>query len=83
MTPREFAAVVDGFIWQQEQEAESQITVAWFTARLMRSKRFPTLKSLLEPDNKAKKLSPAEQAERDREFEELTAGNRVVVRGKR
>ncbi len=79
LTPRETAAVFDAAVWRQERERERDIRLAWLTAALCRTKRMPSLKSLLNP-GETKVLSPDEKARRRAEHEELI--KRMGKRGK-
>ena len=47
MTPRETFMVIEAYFWRQEQQRKQQISIAWLTAGLMRTKTMPALSRLL------------------------------------
>ncbi len=71
MTLREVDGYYRAKIWQEEQEQARIISAAWYIAALGRTRRFPTLRSLL-TGRKPKKMTPEELAQRKTEIEELT-----------
>lgn len=67
LTPRELWATVDARRWQWEQQAQLQLTAAWATEGLARTKRLPQLSEWLRP----KKKQTRSKAEVDKEFADL------------
>lgn len=57
----------------QRQNAERELSVAWLTAALTRSKRLPKLKTLIIQSRPARVLRGKELALRRSEFNDLTA----------
>lgn len=47
MTPRETVQVIEAAVWRSELEQRQQLALAWNTAALSRTKRMPSLRSLL------------------------------------
>ena len=70
MTPWEVSVSLEAANWQAEQEQRRMLSLAWHIEALQRSRRLPSLASLLRPRTPAK-LIPME--ERRREFTELKA----------
>lgn len=60
MTPRETLEVIEATQWQHEQLWQREATIAWLTARLMRTKKMPTLKNLLTTTKGPKKITKKE-----------------------
>lgn len=72
LTPRETLTVMEAAVWSAEKRAAGDLSLAWHTAVLTRTKRIPTLRKLLQPFMPSKaKLQPIE--ERRREFQEMKA----------
>lgn len=71
MTPAETRLAMAAAGWREERQNKQQIALAWRTAALTRSKRLPSLASLLA--GKAKKLHGKELARRRQEFKQMTA----------
>ena len=67
LTPHETLLVVGAARWHDEQA----LSVAWYTAALMRTKRMPKLKRFLGHDG-ARVLKGQELERRTTEFEELS-----------
>jgi hypothetical protein len=72
MTPREARMAIEASIWRDERRQELDIVQAWSIASLMRAKRIPSLKALLNT-KPAKPLHGKELEKRQREFKEMTA----------
>ena len=72
MTPKETFAVIEAYFWRQQQQQRQQITMAWLTAGLSRTKRMPELSRLL-MSKKAQQPTEAELKERRKEFKQMTA----------
>jgi hypothetical protein len=72
MTPREVFMAIEASIWRNEHNQQLDIVQAWRMARLMRAKRIPSLKALLNI-KPAKPLHGKELEKRRREFKEMTA----------
>jgi hypothetical protein len=72
LTPRETFMMIDASLWREEVQQKQDLTLAWQTAALIRAKRLPSLKQLL--NNKpAKPLRGEELEKRRQEFKEMTA----------
>lgn len=67
LTPHETLLAVSAARWRNEQV----LSVAWYTAALMRTKRMPKLKRFLGHDG-ARVLRGKELERRKREFEEMS-----------
>lgn len=72
MTPREALMAIEAAIWRDDRRQELDIVQAWSTAMLIRAKRIPSLKQLLNT-KPAKPLHGKELEKRRREFKEMTA----------
>ncbi len=70
LTPRETVATIEAGTERMQAERELTMSLAWHTAALTRTKRMPTLKSLL-AKLKPRKTVPIER--RREEFEEMKA----------
>lgn len=71
MTPTETFDSIDAYFWRTDKKLKQQGSVAWLTARLMRTKRIPRLKDLFV--EKARKLTGKELEDRKKEFAEMTS----------
>jgi hypothetical protein len=72
MTPREVLMAIEASIWRDERNQQMNIVQAWRIAMMMRAKRIPSLKALLNT-KPAKPLHGKELEKRRREFKEMTA----------
>jgi len=72
MTPRETYMAIEAAIWRDEQRQKHDVVLAWRTAALMRAKRMPSLKQLLNT-KPARPLRGKELEKRRQEFKEMTA----------
>ena len=79
MTPRETLTAIAAATWRAEEQTRRDISLAWHTAALMRSRRMPTLKSLL-GGGKAKVLEGAELERRRSEHAKMVAAARPLTR---
>lgn len=76
MTPREFAAVTDGWKWRHEQ----QRVRSWEAAYLQRVEKMPSVQEWLDPP-RTKRLTPDEVKERRAGFEAAkAASDRIPVK---
>jgi hypothetical protein len=90
LTPRETLLAIEAAIWRDERQQEQDIALAWRTAALTRTKKLPTLRSLLASSKPPKKLSGTELEKRRDEFKKMTqalknvqiAGGKLIVRQK-
>lgn len=71
MTLPETRLALEAVLWRDERQQKREIALAWRTAALTRSKRLPSLPSLLA--GKAKRLQGKELKRRRQEFTEMTA----------
>jgi hypothetical protein len=71
MTPREALMAIEAAIWRDERRQELDIIQAWSMATLMRAKRIPSLKQLLDT-KPAKPLHGKELEKRRQEFANMT-----------
>lgn len=72
--------MLDAHLWREEQRRkedeqrlEQELTLAWLTAALTRTKRLPPLKGLLTAAKPAKPLKGEELEQRRSEFMEMAA----------
>jgi len=65
--------VIDAWTKRENWRLSQDISLAWLTAALVRSKKMPALKNLLTSAKPARKLRGKELDNRRREFEELKA----------
>ena len=77
MTPRETYAVIAATNWQERQRERQQVSSAWLTASLSRSKRIPRLKVLLAQQSRPKRLSGKQLQERRQEFKEIATPEKI------
>jgi len=63
---------IEASIWRDERNQQMNIVQAWRIAMMMRAKRIPSLKALLNT-KPAKPLHGKELEKRRREFKEMTA----------
>jgi len=70
MTPRETLMTIEASIWRNERRQELDLVQAWSMAKLMRAKRIPPLKALLNT-KPAKPLRGKELEKARQEFKEL------------
>jgi hypothetical protein len=63
---------IDAAIWRDERQQRQQLTQAWYTAALQRTKRLPTLKQLLST-GPARPLKGKELEKRRSEHREMMA----------
>jgi hypothetical protein len=85
MTPREAIMAIEAAIWRDERRQELDIVQSWSTATLIRAKRIPSLKQLLNT-KPAKPLHGKELEKRQREFKDMTANvdiNKLVNQQKK
>lgn len=80
LTPRETERVLDAAAWRREQAHRRDLSLAWHTAALMRTRRLPSLAHLLRPPSQVANV-PIE--ERRKEFEEMQAIVKKTWRPKR
>jgi len=72
LTPAETLAEIEGALWRAERQRQQDMSLAWHTAALTRSKRMPGLRALI-GRGEAKPLTPEEAAQRAAEHEEMVA----------
>jgi len=72
LTPAETLAVIDAAHWRAELAQRQQISLAWHTAALSRTKRMPPLAKLLH-SSEPRKLEGDELDRRREEHAELTS----------
>ena len=63
---------IEAAVWRDERNQQLEIVQAWRIAIMMRAKRIPSLKQLLDT-KPAKPLHGKELEKRRREFKEMTA----------
>jgi len=76
---------IEASIWRDERNQQMNIVQAWRMATMMRAKRIPSLKALLNT-KPAKPLHGKELEKRRREFKEMTANvdiNKLVNQQKK
>ena len=76
---------IEASIWRDERNQQMNIVQAWRIAMMMRAKRIPSLKALLNT-KPAKPLHGKELEKRRREFKEMTANvdvNKLVNQQKK
>jgi hypothetical protein len=78
MTPVEAYKFIEATNWRHKQLERREITMAWLTAALTRTKRLPKLKPLLAQTKRPKKLTGEQLQERRREFKELATPEKLA-----
>lgn len=71
MTPAETLATIEAHLDRTEQQQRQQISVAWLTAALVRSRRLPSLGRLLSA-GPGPRATPEELRRRREEHQEMT-----------
>jgi len=78
MTPPETLAVIEAHNWRQRQEERRQMTTAWMTAALTRTRRLPRLGALLARSKRPQKLSKNDLAARRTEFRQAATPEKLA-----
>lgn len=71
MTPRETDMAIEAALWRMEQQQDYGLQMAWLTAALQRTKRMPSLRTLM--TKPAKRLQGAELKRRRTEFRRMAS----------
>ena len=72
LTPAEVLAEIEATLWREERQRQHEMSLAWHTAALTKSKRMPALKALM-GSGETKPLTPEEEQQRAAEHEEMAA----------
>lgn len=77
MTPKETYATIDAANWREEKHQERGLVAAWLNAALSRSKRMPSLQSLMTSLARPKRLTRNQLRERRQEFKEIATAEKI------
>ena len=72
LTPAETIATIEAANWRQDQDQRRDLALAWHIAAMTRTRKIPSLRQLLTPQD-ARKLEGAELEQRRKEHAEMVA----------